>query len=97
MPCWERFEAQPEAYRDAVLPPTTTRRVSIEAGVSLGWDRWVGPEGAIIAIDRFGLSAPAERIFEHFGFTAEHVAEVARRVLVGERRGVISPPAGHGA
>ena len=97
MPCWERFEAQPEAYRDAVLPPTTTRRVSIEAGVSLGWDRWVGPEGAMMAIDRFGLSAPAERIFEHFGFTAEHVAEVARGVLVGERRGVISPPAGHGA
>jgi transketolase len=71
--------------------------VSIEAGVSLGWDRWVGPEGAILAIDRFGLSAPAERIFEHFGFTAGHLADVARRVLVGEARGVISPGAGHGA
>jgi transketolase len=97
MPCWERFEAQPGAYRDAVLPPTATRRVSIEAGVSFGWDRWVGPEGVMMAIDRFGLSAPAERIFEHFGFTPEHVAEVARRVLVGELRGVISPAAGHGA
>jgi transketolase len=97
MPCWERFEGQPAAYRDEVLPPAATRRVSIEAGVSLGWDRWVGPEGAIMAIDRFGLSAPAERIFEHFGFTAEHVADVARQVLVGELRGVISPGPGHGA
>jgi transketolase len=97
MPCWERFETLPLADRDEVLPPAVTRRVSIEAGVSLGWDRWVGPEGAIIAIDRFGLSAPAERIFEHFGFTAEHVADVARQVLVGELRGVISPGAGHGA
>src|SRR4029078_11327611 len=97
MPCWERFDRQPTADRDAVLPPAVTRRVSIEAGVSLGWDRWVGPEGAIMAIDRFGLSAPAERIFDHFAFTAEHVADVARQVLVGERRGVITPSAGHGA
>ena len=80
-----------------MLPPSVTRRVSVEAGASLGWDRWVGPEGAIVALDRFGLSAPAERIFEHFGFTAEHVADVARRVLVGELRGVVSPGPGHGA
>ena len=90
MPSWERFAAQPVAYRDEVLPPSVTARVSIEAGVSLGWDRWVGPEGAIIAIDRFGASAPAEQLFEAFGFTAEHVAQVARGVMTGDVRGVVS-------
>jgi transketolase len=97
MPCWERFKEQPAEYRDSILPPSVTRRVSVEAGASLGWDRWVGPEGAIVALDRFGLSAPAERIFEHFGFTPGHVADIARRVLVGELRGVVSPGPGHGA
>jgi transketolase len=96
MPCWERFAEQPAAYRDEVLPPTVTRRVSLEAGVSLGWDRWVGAEGAIIAIDRFGLSAPAGRIFERFGFTPARVAEVARGVVAGAVRGVVSPAPGHG-
>jgi transketolase len=97
MPCWERFEAQSADYREAVLPRSVTKRVSVEAGVSLGWDRWVGPEGAIIAIDRFGSSAPAADIFTAFGFTPEHVADVARRVLTGDRSGVISPPPDHEA
>jgi transketolase len=97
MPCWERFAAQPSAYRDQVLPPGVRARVSIEAGVSLGWERWVGNEaGAIIAIDRFGLSAPAEQIFERFGFTTENVVRVARGVLAGEIHGVISPSGEHG-
>ena len=91
LPCWERFAAQPTGYRDDVLPPEVTRRVSIEAGVSLGWDRWVGPEGAMIAIERYGASAPATTIFEHLGFTPAHVAEVARGVLTGTVRGVVSP------
>ncbi len=91
LPCWERFAAQTTGYRDDVLPPAVTRRVSIEAGVSLGWDRWVGPEGAMIAIERYGASAPAPTIFEHFGFTPAHVAEVARGVLTGTVRGVVSP------
>ena len=91
LPCWERFAAQPTGYRDDVLPPEVTRRVSIEAGVSLGWDRWVGPEGAMIAIERYGASAPAPTIFEHLGFTPAHVAEVARGVLTGTVRGVVSP------
>ena len=69
MPCWERFAAQPATYRDEVLPPSCAKRVSIEAGVSQGWDRWVGPEGAMIAIERYGASAPAATIFEAFGFT----------------------------
>jgi transketolase len=96
MPSWERFEAQPASYREEVLPPSVTARVSIESGVSLGWDRWVNQRhGAIIAIDRYGMSAPAEQIFEAFGFSVEHVAEVARGVLAGDVRGVISPQADH--
>ncbi len=96
MPSWERFEAQPAAYRDEVLPPAVTARVSIESGVSFGWDRWVNQrDGAIIAIDRFGMSAPAPQIFERFGLTVEHLAEVARGVLTGDVRGVISPAADH--
>ncbi len=96
MPSWERFEAQPAAYRDEVLPLSVTARVSIEAGVSLGWDRWVNTrDGAIMAIDRYGMSAPAEQIFERFGFSAENVARIARGVLAGDIRGVISPEAEH--
>ena len=81
MPCWERFEAQDQAYRDSVLPPTVRKRVSVEVGVSMGWERWVGDEGAIIGLDHFGASAPAGTIFEHFGFTAARVADVGRRVV----------------
>ena len=81
MPCWERFEAQDQAYRDSVLPPSVRKRVSIEVGVSLGWERWVGDEGAIIGLDHFGASAPAGTIFEHFGFTAARVADVGRGVV----------------
>jgi transketolase len=81
MPCWERFEAQDQAYRDSVLPPSVRKRVSVEVGVSLGWERWVGDEGAIIGLDHFGASAPAGTIFEHFGFTSARVADVGRRVV----------------
>jgi transketolase len=97
LPSWERFEAQPKEYRDSVLPPEETLRISVEAGVSLGWDRWVGPEGAIIAIDRFGASAPAGDLFPAFGFTAAHVAAVARKVMTGDLRGVVSAPFEHEA
>ena len=92
MPSWERFGAQPAPYREEVLPPAVKARLSIEAGVSLGWDRWVDTErGAIMAIDRFGMSAPAPQIFEAFGFTVENVTKVARGVLAGEVKGIISP------
>jgi len=97
LPSWERFAAAPRAYRDEVLPPTETRRVSIEAGVSMGWDRWVGSEGAMIAIDRYGASAPANQLFPAFGFTAAHVASVARQVMIGELQGVVSAPFEHEA
>ena len=97
MPCWELFEAAPRSYRDQVLPPGDIRRVSIEAGVSMGWDRWVGTEGAIIAIDRYGASAPASQLFPAFGFTAAHIASVARHVMTGDLRGVVSAPFEHEA
>jgi transketolase len=81
MPCWERFEAQDQGYRDSVLPPTVRKRVSVEVGVSMGWERWVGDEGAIIGLDHFGASAPAGTIFKEFGFTTDRVADVGRRVV----------------
>jgi transketolase len=87
LPCWERFEAQDQAYRDSVLPPAIRARVSVEAGVSLGWDRWVGDDGAMISLDHFGASAPAGTIFEKFGFTIDRVVDVARGVLDGSIRG----------
>jgi len=64
-----------------VLPPDVRKRVSVEVGVSLGWERWVGDEGAIVGLDHFGASAPAGTIFEHFGFTPSRVADVGRRVV----------------
>jgi transketolase len=89
LPCWERFDAQDQPYRDAVLPPSVRKRVSVEIGVPLGWERWVGDEGAIIGLDHFGASAPAGTIFEHFGFTSGRVADVARRVVRDGLRGRI--------
>jgi transketolase len=89
LPCWERFDLQDQAYRDAVLPPAVRKRVSVEIGVPLGWERWVGDEGAIIGLDHFGASAPAGTILEHFGFTAERVTDVARRVVREGLRGRI--------
>ncbi len=87
LPCWERFEAQDRAYRDSVLPPSAKKRVTIEMGVSLGWERYAGDEGAIIGIDHFGASAPAGTILREFGFTVERVADVARRVVREGLRG----------
>jgi transketolase len=74
MPCWELFEVQSEAYRDSVLP-TGTFKVSVEAGVSLGWERYVGRGGLIFGIDRFGASAPADRLYQEFGFTSNNIAD----------------------
>jgi transketolase len=89
LPCWERFDRQDQAYRDSVLPPSVRARVSVEVGVPLGWERWVGDEGAIIGLDHYGASAPAGTIFEKFGFTADRVADVGRRVVRDGLRGRI--------
>ena len=73
MPSWELFEAQPQSYRDEVLPPKVKSRISIEAGSEMGWHKWVGSEGAVIGLYRFGESAPYEEVYEHLGLTAEKV------------------------
>jgi transketolase len=83
LPCWEIFERQDAAYRDQVLPPAVTARVAIEEASTLGWERWVGTEGAIIGMTTFGQSAPFADVEAEFGFTPEHVAEVAREVAKG--------------
>ena len=78
MPCWEAFLAESPAYRDEVLPPDIWARVSVEAGVTFGWTRWVGDRGTSVGVDKFGASAPAEVLFEKYGLTAENVAATAR-------------------
>jgi transketolase len=81
MPCWESFSAQSPDYREAVLPAAVKARVSVEAGVTLGWERWIGEHGTAIGIDRFGASAPGEVNMEKLGFTAEDVARAVRKAL----------------
>ncbi len=81
LPSWERFEAQDEAYRESVLPSACRKRVTIEALSPFGWERYAGDEGAIVGIDRFGASAPAEEIFRAFGITAERLIEIGRKVV----------------
>lgn len=76
LPCTSVFEAQDQAYRDAVLPPSVKKRVVIEAGVTAGWYKYVGFEGKIVGLDRFGESAPAGQLFKEFGFTPENVVKV---------------------
>ena len=81
MPCRELFEDQDKAYRESVLPPSITARVTVEEASSLGWDRYAGPKGAVLGIDTFGLSAPLKVVSEHFGFTSDRVAAAAKMVL----------------
>jgi transketolase len=81
LPCWRLFEDQDAAYRESVLPAAVTARVSIEAGVTLGWERYNGTKGIAIGVDKFGASAPYQRIYQEYGLTAEKVVEVARKVM----------------
>ena len=94
LPSWEIFEAQGEAYRESVLPRAVCKRVTIEAQSPFGWDRYAGDEGAIIGIDRFGASAPAEQIFKAFGITADRLVEVARDVVRDGFHGRVTAPGG---
>ena len=81
MPSWELFAAQAQAYRDEVLPPTLAKRLAVEAGSAMGWERWVGAAGDILGIDHFGASAPAKVLLKEFGFTVDHVVARARALL----------------
>lgn len=81
MPSWELFEAQPEAYQSEVMMPEVKARLAVEAGTSLGWHKWVGPEGKMITLDRFGASAPNSALSREFGFTVENVLQKCRESL----------------
>jgi len=81
MPCWEVFEKQTAAYREEVLPAAVTARVSIEAGTTFGWQKWVGLQGASVGLDHFGASGPGDEVLAHFGFTAENVVSQAQALL----------------
>ena len=92
LPCWERFEAQDAAYRESVLPAAVRKRVTVEALVTLGWERYAGDQGAIVGLDRYGASAPGEELMRRFGFTAERVTDVGRKVVREGLRGRIPLP-----
>jgi transketolase len=81
MPSWELFREQPKEYRDEVLPPSIKKRVSIEAASPFGWHEWVGDEGKVIGIDRFGESAPYQELYKHFGLTVENIIATTKQVL----------------
>jgi transketolase len=77
----ENFEAQDEVYRRAVLPPDLAVRVSVEAGITLPWYRWVGERGRVLGVDRFGHSAPGELVLERYGLTAGAIVDAVRALL----------------
>ncbi len=81
MPCCELFDEQPEDYRAQILPPGVTARLAIEAGARLGWDRYVGLNGDVVCLDRFGASAPGDKVMRELGFTPENVATRAKALL----------------
>jgi len=83
MPCWELFEKQNKEYRDSVIPPDVKARIGIEAGVEMGWHKWLWEKGVFIGMSTFGASAPAKVCFEKFGITADKVVEAAKKLLDG--------------
>ncbi len=84
-PSWELFKAADEKYQNSVLPPEIRCRLAVETGVAQGWERWVGPDGEIISIEKFGASAPYKTIFEKYGFTVENVVQTAKKILDKKR------------
>jgi transketolase len=81
MPSRELFERQPEAYKQSVLPDSVSNRVAIEAGISLGWDRYAGPSGKLVTIDTFGASGPCNQVLEYFGFSTDNVVRLTKQLL----------------
>jgi transketolase len=80
-PSWELFAAQDKAYQDSVLLPNVKARLAVEAGISQGWEKWVGDHGALLMVDRYGASAPYKVMFEKYGFNVENVVSLARGIL----------------
>ena len=89
---WRLFQNETAAYRESVLPAACRCRLAIEAAATFGWERWVGGEGEVIGIDRFGASAPADILFKQFGFTADHVYARAHALLA---KGALIADASH--
>jgi len=85
MPSMELFARQPQEYRDAVLPPAVRARLAVEAAAPQPWYRWVGDRGAVLGIERFGASAPYQRIYQELGLTVENVVRKAKEVLGAQR------------
>jgi transketolase len=81
MPSWEIFEQQDQAYKDSVLPPAITARVSVEMAATLGWERYVGPKGQMVGMHSFGESAPLKDLLKKFGFVPETVVEAAKKAI----------------
>jgi transketolase len=84
MPSWKLFDAQPQAYRDSVLPPSVRARLAVEAGASLGWHRYVGNCGDVLGVETFGASAPGDVVMREYGFTVENVVERAQALVQKE-------------
>ncbi len=95
MPSWSLFEAQDEAYRESVLPRGIKKRVTVEAGSPIGWHRCATDEGSVIGVDRFGASATGQDVLNHLGFTTDHVAAAALRVLGKNNQADMEPALGH--
>ncbi|MDL2121729.1 MAG: transketolase [Deltaproteobacteria bacterium] len=87
MPSWELFEKTSQEYKDKVLLPDVTIRIAVEAGISMGWERYTGSNGAIIGINRFGASAPGNIVMKKFGFTSENIVQKATELLTGKQHG----------
>jgi len=81
LPSWDLFEMQPPEYRDSVLPPAVTARVSVEMGSTFGWERYIGTKGIAVGMKAYGASAPLKDLAKHFGFTVENVVAAAKKVL----------------
>lgn len=81
MPSWDRFEKQDQSYKDKVIPPHVRKRLAIEMAASLGWERYVGLDGDVLAIDRFGASAPGNKVMEEYGFTVENIVKKVKELL----------------
>jgi transketolase len=81
MPSWELFDEQDDAYRESVLPASVNARVAVEAGIAQGWERYLGPGGRFIGMSGFGASAPYQKLYQHFGITAEAVAQNVKACL----------------
>jgi transketolase len=86
MPSWELFEREDQAYRDSVLPPEVTARVSVEMATTFGWERYVGMTGSSIGMHSFGASAPIKALQKHFGFTVENVVAAAKQQIQAAKR-----------